>query len=154
MGIDRDFGAAFLKSQIAAGVRLPTSGTVFVSVKDLDKAPIKDAVSKLIDLGFDIVSTGGTAKYLNDQGLAVTRVNKVMEGRPNIVDTMKNGDIAMVFNTTEGTQALRDSYDIRHTALVMKTPYSTTVAGAYATVQAIEKIITGTLEVNSLQSYS
>ncbi|MEX1036595.1 MAG: carbamoyl-phosphate synthase large subunit [Sneathiella sp.] len=154
MGIDTDFGAAFLKSQIAAGVRLPTSGTVFVSVKDMDKAPIKDAVAKLIDLGFDIVSTGGTAKYLTEQGLKVTRVNKVMEGRPNIVDTMKNGDIAMVFNTTEGAQALRDSYDIRHTALVMKTPYSTTVAGAYATVQAIEKIITGTLEVKSLQSYS
>ncbi|MEX0582325.1 MAG: carbamoyl-phosphate synthase large subunit [Sneathiella sp.] len=154
MGIDTDFGAAFLKSQIAAGVRLPTSGTVFVSVKDMDKAPIKDAVAKLIYLGFDIVSTGGTAKYLTEQGLKVTRVNKVMEGRPNIVDTMKNGDIAMVFNTTEGAQALRDSYDIRHTALVMKTPYSTTVAGAYATVQAIEKIITGTLEVKSLQSYS
>ncbi len=154
MGIDTDFGAAFLKSQIAAGVKLPTSGTVFVSVKDLDKEPIKDAVAKLIDLGFKVVSTGGTVKYLSDQGLAVTRVNKVMEGRPNIVDTMKNGDIALVFNTTEGAQALRDSYDIRHTALVMKTPYSTTVAGAYATVQAIEKIMTGTLEVKSLQSYS
>ena len=77
-----------------------------------------------------------------------------MEGRPNIVDAMKNGDIALVLNTTEGAQALRDSYDIRHTALVMKTPYSTTVAGAFATVEAIEKIITGTLEVNSLQSYS
>ncbi|MZR32412.1 carbamoyl-phosphate synthase large subunit [Sneathiella litorea] len=154
MGIDKDFGAAFLKSQIAAGVKLPTEGTVFVSVKDLDKSPIKDAVAKLIGLGFKIVSTGGTAQYLSEQGLEVTRVNKVMEGRPNIVDTMKNGEIAMVFNTTEGAQALRDSYDIRHTALVMKTPYSTTVAGANATVQAIEKIVTGTLEVNSLQSYS
>ncbi|WP_288903042.1 carbamoyl-phosphate synthase large subunit [uncultured Sneathiella sp.] len=154
MGIDTDFGAAFLKSQIAAGVKLPTEGTVFVSVKDLDKGPMKNAVAKLIDLGFKIVSTGGTAKYLADEGLEVTRVNKVMEGRPNIVDTMKNGDIALVFNTTEGAQALRDSYDIRHTALIMKTPYSTTVAGANATVQAIEKIITGTLEVKSLQSYS
>ena len=154
MGIDTDFGAAFLKSQLAAGVILPTSGTVFVSVKDLDKELLKDAVAKLIELGFDIVSTGGTAKYLSDQGLAVRRVNKVMEGRPNIVDEMKNGDIAMVFNTTEGAQALRDSYDIRHTALVMKTPYSTTVAGARATVMAIEKIMTGTLEVKPLQSYS
>jgi carbamoyl-phosphate synthase large subunit len=154
MGIDTDFGAAFLKSQIAAGVRLPTSGTVFVSVKDLDKAPITAAVAKLITLGFTVVSTGGTAKYFTDQGLPVARINKVMEGRPNIVDAMKNGDIALVFNTTEGAQALRDSYDIRHTALVMKTPYSTTVAGAFATVEAIEKIITGTLEVNSLQSYS
>ncbi|MCF8466005.1 MAG: carbamoyl-phosphate synthase large subunit [Sneathiella sp.] len=154
MGIDTDFGAAFLKSQLAAGVILPTSGTVFVSVKDLDKELFKDAVAKLIELGFDIVSTGGTAKYLSDQGLAVRRVNKVMEGRPNIVDEMKNGEIAMVFNTTEGAQALRDSYDIRHTALVMKTPYSTTVAGARATVMAIEKIMTGTLEVKPLQSYS
>ena len=154
MGIDTDFGAAFLKSQIAAGVRLPTSGTVFVSVKDHDKALIKEAVAKLIALGFTVISTGGTAKYFTDQGLPVARINKVMEGRPNIVDAMKNGDIALVFNTTEGAQALRDSYDIRHTALVMKTPYSTTVAGAFATVEAIEKIITGTLEVNSLQSYS
>lgn len=154
MGIDTDFGAAFLKSQIAAGVKLPTEGTVFVSVKDLDKAMIKNAVAKLINLGFKIVSTGGTAKYFSEQGLEVTRVNKVMEGRPNIIDTMKNGEIAMVFNTTEGAQALLDSYDIRHTALVMKTPYTTTVAGANATVQAIEKIITGTLEVKSLQSYS
>ncbi|TNE33731.1 MAG: carbamoyl-phosphate synthase large subunit, partial [Alphaproteobacteria bacterium] len=153
MGIDTDFGAAFLKSQLAAGVVLPTSGTVFVSVKDLDKPLIKEPVAKLIELGFDIVSTGGTAKYLSEQGLAVKRVNKVMEGRPNIVDDMKNGDIALVFNTTEGAQALRDSYDIRHTALVMKTPYSTTVAGARATVTAIEKIMAGALEVKPLQSY-
>ncbi|WP_373089298.1 carbamoyl-phosphate synthase large subunit [Sneathiella sp.] len=154
MGIDTNFGSAFLKSQIAAGVVLPTSGTVFVSVKDLDKAPMTEIVVKLIKLGFDVVSTGGTAKHLNDQGLNVSRVNKVMEGRPNIVDNMKNGEIAMVFNTTESVQALRDSYDIRHTALVMKTPYSTTVAGARATVMAIEKIMTGTLEVKPLQSYS
>jgi carbamoyl-phosphate synthase large subunit len=154
MGIDTDFGSAFLKSQMAAGVKLPTSGTVFVSVKDLDKAIIKGAVEKLLALGFDIVSTGGTAEFLNNQGLKVKRVNKVMEGRPNIVDDMKNGDIAMVFNTTEGAQALRDSYEIRNTALMMKTPYSTTVAGAHATVMAIEKIKTGTLEVKPLQSYS
>src|SRR5690606_3229181 len=154
MGLDNDFGGAFLKAQIAAGVRLPTKGTVFVSVKDHDKALIKNAVAKLIKLGFNIVSTGGTAAYFTAEGLAVKRINKVMEGRPNIVDSMKNGEIALVFNTTEGAQALRDSYDIRHTALVMKIPYSTTVAGAFATVEAIEKIITGTLEVKSLQSYS
>jgi len=154
MGIDTDFGSAFLKSQIAAGVKLPTSGTVFVSVKDLDKAPIKDAVAKLIELGFDIASTGGTADFFTKQGLKVKRVNKVMQGRPNIVDDMKNGEIAMVFNTTEGAQALRDSYAIRNTALMMKTPYSTTVAGARATVLAIEKIMTGSLEVKPLQSYS
>ncbi|MCR9213785.1 MAG: carbamoyl-phosphate synthase large subunit [Proteobacteria bacterium] len=154
MGIDTTFGAAFLKSQIAAGVSLPTSGTVFVSVKDLDKGPITAAVSKLIDLGFDIVSTGGTAEFFRKQGLEVRQINKVMQGRPNIVDAMKNGEIDMVFNTTEGAQALRDSYEIRHSALMMKTPYSTTVAGASATVMAIEEIKTGKLEVHSLQSYS
>ncbi|PHQ71944.1 MAG: carbamoyl phosphate synthase large subunit [Sneathiella sp.] len=154
MGIDTDFGSAFLKSQIAAGVTLPTSGTVFVSVRDLDKGLIKDAVAKLIDLGFDIASTAGTAEFFSEQGLNVKSVNKVMQGRPNIVDAMKNGEIAMVFNTTEGAQALRDSYDIRNTALMMKTPYSTTVAGAHATVLAIEKIMTGSLEVKPLQSYS
>ncbi|GLQ06276.1 carbamoyl-phosphate synthase large subunit [Sneathiella chinensis] len=154
MGIDTDFQSAFLKSQLAAGVILPTSGKVFVSVKDLDKTLIKDTVAKLIELGFEMVSTSGTAQYLSEQGLNVASVNKVMEGRPNIVDLMKNGEIALVFNTTEGAQALRDSYDIRHTALMMKIPYSTTVAGARASVMAIEKIKTGTLEVNPLQSYS
>ncbi|MBE7638031.1 carbamoyl-phosphate synthase large subunit [Sneathiella sp. P13V-1] len=154
MGIDRDFASAFLKSQMAAGVTLPTEGKVFVSVKDLDKALLLETAAKLIELGFEIVSTSGTAQYLLDQGLKVEKVNKVMEGRPNIVDLMKNGEIAMVINTTEGAQALKDSYDIRRTALMMKTPYSTTVAGARATALAIEKIKTGTLEVYPLQSYS
>ncbi|MBO6824794.1 MAG: carbamoyl-phosphate synthase large subunit [Sneathiella sp.] len=154
MGIDRDFASAFLKSQLAAGVKLPTEGKVFISVKDMDKTLVLDAASKLIELGFEIVSTSGTATYLQEQGLEVQKVNKVMEGRPNIVDLMKNGEIALVINTTEGAQALADSYDIRHTALMMKTPYSTTVAGARATTLAIEKIKTGTLEVNPLQSYS
>ncbi len=154
MGIDKDFASAFLKSQLAAGVSLPTSGKVFISVKDLDKALVKDVASKLLELGFEIISTSGTANYLNEQGIKVSQVNKVMEGRPNIVDLMKNGEIALVINTTEGVQALKDSYDIRHTALVMKTPYSTTIAGARATAMAIEKIKTGTLEVYPLQSYS
>ncbi len=153
MGIDKDFATAFLKSQLAAGVILPTSGKVFISVRDLDKALVKDVAEKLLELGFEIVSTSGTADYLSAQGLAVSKVNKVMEGRPNIIDLMKNGDIAMVINTTEGVQALKDSYDIRHTALVMKTPYSTTIAGARASAMAIEKIKTGTLEVYPLQSY-
>ncbi|MEH6474476.1 MAG: carbamoyl-phosphate synthase large subunit [Sneathiella sp.] len=153
MGIDKDFATAFLKSQLAAGVILPTSGKVFISVRDLDKALVKDVAEKLLELGFEIVSTSGTADYLSAQGLAVSKVNKVMEGRPNIIDLMKNRDIAMVINTTEGVQALKDSYDIRHTALVMKTPYSTTIAGARASAMAIEKIKTGTLEVYPLQSY-
>jgi len=154
MGIDTDFASAFLKSQLAAGVVLPTSGKVFLSVKDVDKSLTLDVAKKLLELGFKILSTSGTAAFLSDNGLAVEKVNKVMEGRPNIVDLMKNGDISLVINTTEGAQALQDSYDIRHTALVMKTPYSTTIAGARATAMAIEKIKTGTLEVKPLQSYS
>jgi len=154
MGIDKDFASAFLKSQLAAGVVLPTEGKVFISVKDLDKKLVRDVAEKLVELGFELVSTSGTTKYLSEQGIAVSQVNKVMEGRPNIVDLMKNGEIAMVINTTEGAQALKDSYDIRHTALVMKTPYSTTIAGARASVLAIEKIKSGTLEVHPLQSYS
>ena len=154
MGIDKDFASAFLKAQMAAGVILPTSGKVFLSVKDVDKSLTLDVAKKLLELGFEILSTSGTATFLADNGLAVEKVNKVMEGRPNIVDLMKNGDISLVINTTEGAQALKDSYDIRHTALVMKTPYSTTIAGARATAMAIEKIKTGTLEVKPLQSYS
>jgi carbamoyl-phosphate synthase large subunit len=154
MGIDKDFASAFLKSQMAAGVVLPTSGNVFISVKDLDKPLVKDVALKLVELGFSLVSTAGTAAYFEENGIDVSRINKVMEGRPNIVDLMKNGEIAMVINTTEGVQALKDSYDIRHTALVMKTPYSTTIAGARASAMAIEKIKSGTLEVNPLQSYS
>ncbi|OUR79438.1 carbamoyl phosphate synthase large subunit [Alphaproteobacteria bacterium 46_93_T64] len=153
MGIDKDFASAFLKAQLAAGVTLPTGGKVFISVKDRDKILVKDVAAKLLELGFEIVSTSGTAEYLSSEGLNVSKVNKVMEGRPNIVDLMKNGDISMVINTTEGVQALKDSYDIRHTALVMKTPYSTTIAGARASAMAIEKIRTGTLEVYPLQSY-
>ncbi|MCG8493694.1 MAG: carbamoyl-phosphate synthase large subunit, partial [Sneathiellales bacterium] len=154
MGIDKDFASAFLKSQLAAGVVLPTEGKVFISVKDLDKELVRDVAEKLVELGFELVSTSGTTRYLSEKGIAVSHVNKVMEGRPNIVDLMKNGEIAMVINTTEGAQALKDSYDIRHTALVMKTPYSTTIAGARASVLAIEKIKSGTLEVHPLQSYS
>ncbi len=154
MGIDRDFASAFLKSQLAAGVVLPTSGKVFISVKDLDKALVKDVAATLVSLGFEIVSTAGTTAFFEEAGIPATKVNKVMEGRPNIIDLMKNGEIAMVINTTEGAQALKDSYDIRHTALVMKTPYSTTIAGARASAMAIEKIKTGTLEVHPLQSYS
>ncbi|MBL4740255.1 MAG: carbamoyl-phosphate synthase large subunit [Sneathiella sp.] len=154
MGIDTDFASAFLKSQLAAGVVLPTSGKVFLSVKDVDKPLTLDVAKKLLELGFEILSTSGTAAFLSENGLAVEKVNKVMEGRPNIVDLMKNRDISLVINTTEGAQALKDSYDIRHTALIMKTPYSTTIAGARATAMAIEKIKTGTLEVKPLQSYS
>ncbi len=153
MGIDRTFERAFAKSQIAAGLTLPDKGTVFISVRDDDKQAIISPARKLIEMGFKIVATGGTATLLIEQGLAITRINKVYEGRPHIVDAMKDGSIDLVFNTTEGAQALKDSLSIRRTALMQKIPYYTTIAGAAAAVQSISALRTATLEVAPLQSY-
>ncbi|SLN74255.1 carbamoyl-phosphate synthase large subunit [Oceanibacterium hippocampi] len=154
MGIDTDFGSAFLKSQLAAGVVLPQDGRVFISVRDDDKPAMADAARRLVELGFRIVSTAGTAGYLREHGIAVEQVNKVLEGRPHIVDAMKNGEIALVFNTTEGSQALQDSFTLRRTALTSRIPYYTTVAGSLAAVEALARLSRGTLDVSSLQSYS
>jgi carbamoyl-phosphate synthase large subunit len=153
MGIDSNFERAFAKSQIAAGVTLPSQGTVFVSVRDVDKQAILEPVRSLIAMGFRIVATGGTAAHLAEKGLEVTRINKVYEGRPHIVDAMKDGSIALVFNTTEGAQALKDSQSIRRTALMQKMPYYTTVAGAAAAVQSISALRTTSLDVEPLQAY-
>ena len=153
MGLDRDFGRAFAKSQLAAGVVLPESGTVFVSVRDADKAAFAEIVRRMHELGFTIVATTGTAVYLREAGLPVTRVNKVVEGKPDVVDDMINGNVQLVFNTTEGTQAIKDSFSLRRTALVYSIPYCTTVAGARAAVAAIEALKAGRLEVAPLQSY-
>jgi carbamoyl-phosphate synthase large subunit len=147
------FARAFAKSQIGGGVTLPTSGCAFVSVKDDDKPFIREAVAGLIAQGFKIIATGGTATYLTEQGLAVTPVKKVLEGRPNIVDAMKNGEVQLVFNTTDGKQALQDSFSLRRTALMMKIPYYTTAAGALAASQAIGAIKAGELDVKALQAY-
>jgi carbamoyl-phosphate synthase large subunit len=154
MGLDTDFGRAFAKSQIGGGMKLPQSGSVFISVRDSDKEYAAGPASHLIAMGFDIVATRGTAKYLEAAGLPVRIVNKVLEGRPHIVDEMKNGDICLVFNTTDGTQALADSASIRKTALQLKIPYCTTMAGAAAVTQAIESLRSGSLEVAPLQSYA
>jgi carbamoyl-phosphate synthase large subunit len=154
MGLDRNFGRAFAKSQIGAGVRLPIAGNVFLSVKDGDKDLIARAGRDLIAMGFGLVATRGTAKVLEAAGLPVRLVNKVLEGRPHIVDAMKNGEIQMVFNTTDGAQALLDSSSIRRTALTMKVPYYTTMAGASAAILAIAALTQGSLEVAPLQSYS
>jgi carbamoyl-phosphate synthase large subunit len=148
------FARAFAKSQQAGGVTLPTKGGVFVSVKDADKPWVIEPIRILIGQGFRIVATGGTATYLEQQGFKVERIKKVLEGRPNIVDAMKNGDIQLVFNTTEGRQSLEDSFSLRRTALMMKIPYYTTAAGALAAAQAIEALAKGDLEVRPLQSYS
>jgi carbamoyl-phosphate synthase large subunit len=153
MGIDRDFAIAFAKSQLGAGVHLPDGGTVFVSVKDSDKAVIVPAVRQLIDLGFTVIATGGTQRHLADAGLPVVRVNKVAEGRPHIVDRIVDGEVAMIFNTTEGWQSLKDSQSIRASALKAKVPYFTTAAASLATVQAIAALRGSQLEVRSLQDY-
>jgi len=148
------FARAFAKSQQGGGVTLPKDGGVFISVKDADKSWIVEPARVLRDQGFRIVATGGTADFLEGQGLKVERIKKVLEGRPNIVDAMKNGDIQLVFNTTEGRQSLEDSFSLRRTALMMKIPYYTTVSGALAGARAIEALAKGTLEARPLQSYS
>jgi carbamoyl-phosphate synthase large subunit len=154
MGLDRSFAAAFAKSQLGGGSKVPVEGTVFVSVKDSDKAKIVAPARKLLDMGFKLIATGGTQRYLAEQGLEVGTINKVLEGRPHIVDAIKNGEVALVFNTTEGAQALADSMSLRRAALMMKVPYYTTLAGARAAVEGIEAVRKGQLEVASLQSYS
>jgi carbamoyl-phosphate synthase large subunit len=154
MGIDKDFATAFAKAQIGAGLTLPTSGTVFISVKDGDKPVILEAARGLIDLGMDIVATGGTARYLSDNGVAVTEVNKVAQGRPHIVDRIKDGEIALIFNTTEGWQSLKDSQSIRASALTGKIPYFTTAAASVAAVRAMASLAATSLEVKPLQAYN
>ena len=153
MGIDTNFEAAFLKSQLGAGMALPAGGTVFVSVKNSDKSVIVPAVKQLIEQGFHIVATGGTQKYLSEQGLAVEQVNKVAEGQPHIVDKIIDGEIALIFNTTEGWQSLLDSKSIRASALEKKVPYYTTATASRAAAAAIAAIKPSQLEVRSLQDY-
>ncbi len=153
MGLDADFGRAFAKSQIAAGVRLLESGSVFVSVRDHDKDALIPIAQKLVDMGFDLIATRGTARSLEAQGIPARSINKVLEGRPHIVDEMTDGKVQLVMNTTDGAQAIRDSFSIRQTALTRDIPYYTTIAGARAAVQAIAALRGGTLEVAPLQSY-
>jgi carbamoyl-phosphate synthase large subunit len=154
MGLDKSFAIAFAKSQLGGGTKVPTEGGVFISVKDSDKPKILPAAKKLIGMGFKLIATGGTARYLSGEGLEVSVINKVLEGRPHIVDAIKNGEVQLVFNTTEGAQALTDSMSLRRAALMMKVPYYTTVAGSRASVEGIEAIRKGRLDVTSLQSYN
>jgi carbamoyl-phosphate synthase large subunit len=155
MGLDENFVAAFAKSQIASGINLPVTGCCFISVKNADKAALVPVAKDLIDLGFRVMATGGTADYLISEGIEVQKVNKVAEGRPHVVDAMKNGEVQLVFNTTEGAQSYRDSYSIRRTALVQNIPYYTTVSGARAAIQAIRLLKSGApLGVRALQAYA
>lgn len=154
MGLDKDFGKAFAKAQMGAGVNLPLSGKVFISVKDSDKPETIAIAKKLVDAGFSLIATGGTAATLQENGLPVERVNKVKEGRPHCVDAIKNGDIAMVFNTTFGIQSIADSYSIRRSALMYSVAYFTTVTGMDAAVDGILAMQRETLDVVALQEYS
>ncbi|MDT3377017.1 carbamoyl-phosphate synthase large subunit [Labrys neptuniae] len=153
IGLDRDYAVAFAKSQLGAGVTVPSGGTVFVSVKESDKPRILDSMRLLADLGFTIVATDGTQQFLAGHGVEATRINKVLEGRPHIVDAIKNGSVQLVFNTTEGAQALADSRSLRRAALLHKVPYYTTLFGAVAAAQGIKANKGGDLEVRALQSY-
>jgi carbamoyl-phosphate synthase large subunit len=153
MGLDLDFGRAFAKSQLGAGSKVPVEGSVFVSVKDSDKAALVKPVKRLVELGFKVVATGGTADFLARHGIAAQRVNKVLEGRPHIVDLMKDGKIQLVFNTVDGAVALTDSFTLRRAALMNKIAYYTTVAGAKASVEGIAAMQAGDLDVAPLQSY-
>ncbi len=153
MGLDSDFGRAFAKSQLGSGTMLPLGGTVFVSVRNKDKPAVVAPCQRLAELGFKLLATRGTADVLRADGLEVETVNKVLEGRPHIVDRMLSGGVQLVFNTTEGAQAKADSFSLRRTALVIGIPYYTTIAGSRAAVQAIAALIGADLEVASLQSY-
>ncbi|MBN9526687.1 MAG: carbamoyl-phosphate synthase large subunit [Alphaproteobacteria bacterium] len=154
MGLDRDFAHAFAKAQIAAGNHLPVAGTVFISVRESDKAGLVDAARALNAMGFKILATTGTAAHFRAAGIEDVRVvKKVMEGRPHVVDEMKNGGVDLVFNTSESGQSIRDSFAIRRTALMNKVPYFTTAAGMKAAVKAIAALKEGSLEVAPLQAY-
>ncbi len=153
MGIDKNFAIAFAKSQMGAGVTLPQSGKVFVSVKDTDKAVVLPACQKLAALGFELVATGGTARFLTENNVAVHTANKVAQGRPHIVDHIIDGEIALIFNTTEGWQSLKDSESIRRSALMHKVPSYTTATASVAAVEAIAALRNEPLEVRPLQDY-
>ena len=153
MGLDRSFDIAFAKSQLGGGSNVPSSGTVFVSVRDSDKPRILETIKLLEKLGFKVMATGGTQRYLSQHGVKAEKVNKVLEGRPHIVDRIKNGGVQLVYNTTDGVTALIDSRSLRRAALLHKVPYYTTLSGAVAAAQGIRARLEGDLQVRALQSY-
>ena len=153
MGLDADFALAFAKSQLGAGVDLPRSGTLFVSVRDEDKAKILPAVQKLASLGFRVLATGGTQRFLAENGVGAEKINKVLEGRPHIEDAIRNRQVQIVFNSTDGQKAVSDSKSLRRATLMQKVPYYTTMAGAAAVAEAIAALKAGSLEVRPLQGY-
>lgn len=153
MGLDRDFALAFAKSQLGAGVDLPRHGTLFVSVRDADKAGVLPAVQQLADLGFKVLATSGTARFLQDHGIDAQKINKVLEGRPHCEDAIRNRQVQLVFNTTDGQKAVSDSKSLRRATLMQRVPYYTTLAGMASVAEAIAALKAGSLEVTPLQAY-
>ncbi len=153
MGLDENFARAFAKSQLGAGNRLPTAGTAFISVKDRDKEAAAEIAARLQALGFKLIATGGTQRFLSSRGLQVEAINKVLEGRPHCVDALLNGEVQLIINTTDGAQAIADSFSIRRTAVTNNVPHYTTMTGAAAAVDGIEALSMQGLEVAPLQAY-
>ncbi|MEM9234411.1 MAG: carbamoyl phosphate synthase large subunit, partial [Pseudomonadota bacterium] len=154
MGLDMDFDRARAKSLLGANILVPLEGKVFISVKDSDKDDILAPARRLTEIGFTLIATGGTADFLTSNGLEVERINKVLEGQPHIVDALINGDVHLIFNTTETAQSIEDSRSIRTTALQRRIPCITTLSGSKACVRAIEALQRGGLEAVPLQHYS
>ena len=152
MGIDSTFAMAFAKAELAASSNLPDDGLVFISVRDEDKRHLEPIVRGLVAMGFDLIATEGTSRQIRNLGLRCERVNKVLEGSPHVVDAMKGGRIAMVINTPDAS-GTKDSFSIRRTALELRLPYFTTMAGAKAAVEGIEALKNQPFEVRALQDY-
>jgi carbamoyl-phosphate synthase large subunit len=153
MGIGNDFGIAFAKAQSASGYELPTRGTVFVSVHDLDKERMLPVARKFSEMGFGLIATKGTAGYLLDHGVKAEYVHKLSEGRPNVLDHIKNGKIQLVINTSLGKRTSSDAYKIRRATLVYGVTYTTTISGARAMAEAVEALQRGDWGVKTIQEY-
>jgi carbamoyl-phosphate synthase large subunit len=153
MGIDADFGTAYAKAQIGAGLRLPNDGTVFISVKESDKPSAIEVARRFYAIGFKIMATRGTSRLLSENDISNTRIKKVSMGRPNVVDAIKNGDVQLIINTGTGDTPRRDGYKIRRAAIQYDIPYATTIAGALAMSKGIAAIKERSYSVKALQAY-
>jgi carbamoyl-phosphate synthase large subunit len=153
MGIDENFGLAYAKAQESSNNRVPLSGRIFISVRDEDKPGICNIVKRFLDMGFDVIATRGTAGHLKNKGIDVGIVNKVTEGRPHIVDLVKNKEVSFIVNTVTGAQAQRDSFSIRQSALQYNVPFTTTLSGANAVVNAVEMLLKRKVSIKPIQEY-
>jgi carbamoyl-phosphate synthase large subunit len=153
MGIGENFGIAFAKAQAAAGYELPKSGTVFISVHDGDKYKTLSVAREFLQLGFKLIATSGTARFLKANRIPADHVHKLSEGRPHVVDKIKSGEIQLVVNTSLGKKTTSDSYEIRRSTLIYNIPYATTIAGAQAIAEAVLALQKGDWDVKTLQEY-